>query len=488
MANTGRKVYPFLRQVNANTLVPTGLIKANVPGDPDYVPPVVDYVHCPVVAWQAIAPFCATAPVCPTGWTLSPDGSQCTKISSQASVPPSGSGGSPGIVERVTNNQWNEGGALLFAPGFNSDGSGTVVQALIVPHFWVNGATVWSTATRNNTDSRMNAAGIWVSGHSDGSPYNEFIGFSRKITTLAAKRVYVGIAGDNTVRITLNGTELLTMTNQLGGANFNYWSIYPIDLIEGDNYVEVFGSNSGGPAGFAAEIYDNTQAQLIAATSVGDLNIIFTTSSLAGQPFDLGQTIGYSCAPGWALDTSGGGVPVCRLVQTQAPVLQNTGFKGFATRARLTAGALDGYQEPNTNGGGLGPYFSPVQDLINCPLPINPPPPNPPTLVQINNVSLGLTRTQVFQVGASVNLGNRFQLIVYSHTVEVIATGTDTPTSIAAKLAAAINATTPTQWNDHASAPAGGTPGFPPSASASGDKVTVVLNNVNQFASNAQVS
>lgn len=49
------------------------------------------------------------------------------------------------------------------------------------------------------------------------------------------------------------------------------------------------------PAGFACEIYDMTAAQLIAATSALDLNIIFKTLDMVGEPFDVGTTIGYSC-------------------------------------------------------------------------------------------------------------------------------------------------------------------------------------------------
>lgn len=371
MANTGRKIYQFLVQVDATTNEPTGLRKANVVGDPDYVAPVTDYVKCPVVAWQAVDPSCLTQPGCQPGWTLSPDGTTCQQTQTSAATPPSGNAGSPGTVGKVNNVAWGDGGALLFSNGFNPDGSGSSPIALLTPHFWVNGSTVWSTATRNTTDGRMNVNGIWVAGNeSSGLPVNEFIGFSRKVTTDVAKTVFVGIAGDNEVKIVVNGVTLIDMVNQNGAPNFSYWNIYPVSLFAGDNYIELYGLNQGGAAGFAAEIYDNTAAQIQAATSAAQLNIIFATGVIVGQPFNLGQTIGYSCAPGWSLDTSNQSPtnpPVCVKVNSQTPTLQNTGMKAFANRIRITNTVPDGYEEPNTNGGGLGPYFSPVQDLINCP-------------------------------------------------------------------------------------------------------------------------
>lgn len=365
--NTGRKVYQFLKEVNASTGVPTGNRKANSTGDPDYTAPVVDYTLCPVAAWIATGPTCETMKTCAPGWTLSTDQSQCTMEETSPASPPTGNGGTPGIASKQNSNQWNNGGALLFST-YNSDGSQIALPLpLLIPHFWVNGTTPWNTVTRNTVDGRMNAAGIWIAGHTDGTPFNEFVGFSRKFTTSIAKTIHVGIAGDNRVKIVVNGVTLVDMTNQNGGPNFNYWNIYPINANAGDNFIELYGMNFGSVAGFAAEIYDNTRAQISAAGSVSDLSIIFSTANIVGQAFDLGQTQGYSCSAGWSLDTSGGGVPVCRKIDTAIPTLKNTGIKSFATRARVTNGVPDGYTEPNTNGGGLGPYFAPVTDTTNCP-------------------------------------------------------------------------------------------------------------------------
>lgn len=46
--NTGRKIYTTLYEVYTDTMEPTGRTKANIPTDPDYVPPVLDLTLCPL--------------------------------------------------------------------------------------------------------------------------------------------------------------------------------------------------------------------------------------------------------------------------------------------------------------------------------------------------------------------------------------------------------------------------------------------------------
>lgn len=112
----------------------------------------------------------------------------------------------------------------------------------------------------------------------------------------------------------------------------------------------------------------------------------------------------------------------------------------------------------------------------------------PPSLTLTSNTDIGGgRRSQSFQVGSVVNDGNRFSLQVYSHNTEIVASS-DTPVSIATKLRDAINGTSEGSWNDHSSAPAHGTAGFPPVATASGDTITIVLNISNVFAATATVS
>ncbi len=157
----------------------------------------------------------------------------------------------------------------------------------------------------------MNASGVWVAGRFEPNtvwlPVNEWIGFVRKVSVARNKTIYIGISGDDVTKIKVNGIEILNTTR--GGINIKSWSIFPVNVIAGDNYIEMSVLNYQGeiiqfqnnPGGFAAEIYDMTLQQLQAARSEADLNIIFRTSDMVGQPFDVGTTIGWSCQPGWQL-------------------------------------------------------------------------------------------------------------------------------------------------------------------------------------------
>ncbi len=106
-----------------------------------------------------------------------------------------------------------------------------------------------------------------------------------------------------------------------------------------------------------------------------------------------------------------------------------------------------------------------------------------PSIIKLNETSTGPggIRTQYFQIGANVTAGNKFTLTVYSRAVTVTAIAGDTPSTIAAKLAAAINSTTASQWNTAGSAPNPSTPGFPPYAVATGNNLVIELNYQNSF-------
>ena len=115
-----------------------------------------------------------------------------------------------------------------------------------------------------------------------------------------------------------------------------------------------------------------------------------------------------------------------------------------------------------------------------------------PTLILLSNITniVNTTRSQTYKVGSSVSPGNRFELTVYSYTVTVIATGPDTPVTIAQKLVNAINNTTLAEWNSQGSAPPNGTTGYPPSAVLSPftDEFIITLNIQNTIFGAAYVS
>ena len=62
MANNGDKAWSNLREYDVDTGIDTGVIKPNVPSDPDYVAPVQDFTICPlpptVFLWRGIDQYC----------------------------------------------------------------------------------------------------------------------------------------------------------------------------------------------------------------------------------------------------------------------------------------------------------------------------------------------------------------------------------------------------------------------------------------------
>ena len=111
----------------------------------------------------------------------------------------------------------------------------------------------------------------------------------------------------------------------------------------------------------------------------------------------------------------------------------------------------------------------------------------PPSLTEINYTVSTIT-TQLFDIGTSIQAGDVFTLEVYSHQVSVTAAAGDVPEVIVQKFITAINNTTTTQWNDHNSAPAPGTAGFPPTAQSSPNDaqgIILKLNSVNRFGGSA---
>lgn len=118
-------------------------------------------------------------------------------------------------------------------------------------------------------------------------------------------------------------------------------------------------------------------------------------------------------------------------------------------------------------------------------IPPTPPPvannncPNPgaASIDLVNTNAAGATTTQVFRIGAAVNPGFIYSCGVYSVVIAVTAVDGDTPSSVAAKLALAVNNTSLVSWNQFG----GNTRNFKPSASSNGDLLTLVVDAQHSF-------
>lgn len=302
------------------------------------------------------------APACPTGYVLS--GEACVRTESIAATV----GGSIITACASSNSAYTNYGAIVYTGGFTADGrglgatltaditAGNVVQLPSPP------TNVWSNVSSDSAVGPMNRAGVWgCSGTSTGIPY----GFSIPVNVPSTKTYYIGIGGDDEFLIRANGTTLVNTQGVASGThfayyagdlsiNFRYWHIYPVVLNAGLNYITISGiDTSGVAAGFAAEIYDNTLAELQAATLdsayilspttfplnqniYSNLNLLFSTrcARQTGSKFSVGNA---TCPDStWTLDTSGAGALVSPCQGINASTSQ-------WTCKRITSTAFTGY-------------------------------------------------------------------------------------------------------------------------------------------------
>lgn len=194
---------------------------------------------------------------------------------------------------------------------------------------------------------RLNTIGIWTLAAPN--PVNEWIGFSHCIENTDPTVYCIGIAGDDCVRIKIDG--VLAVEACSGGFDYNYWHVFEVILQAGTHTIVVEGKNLGGAATFGAEIYNVSSAILQTYTTSAQLQVatIFTTFSFKlGGEFQTGETSGYSCGPGYTLNTCDP-VFTCSLIETipfvpcsdtyivtdctgaQTPFITNTDLSAYLT-------------------------------------------------------------------------------------------------------------------------------------------------------------
>jgi len=236
---------------------------------------------------------------CPPTYTLSVDGTYCYKYNDVDATPPSA--GENTVAK--TASAYSTCGTYIYDAGWAIDGTGTSTQISLSNPFWKNGGTC---ADHNTTDGPLNRSGLWATTTTS----DQDIGFSVCITAPTTKTYYVGIGCDNLGIINLDGTNILTqdpdaLAIQYGvgvNATFKVWHVYPVLITAGPHVIELIGHNVAIFAAMGAEIYNNTKAQIQAATSYSGLNLVFSTKDYRGQPVQLASDdTGYSCPSGYAL-------------------------------------------------------------------------------------------------------------------------------------------------------------------------------------------
>jgi hypothetical protein len=242
-------------------------------------------------------------------WTPYDDNSCFREVVVGATAPTS-----PLPAVRTSYNLYSRYGAAFYKPGFSICGTGTTYGIVTTNNIWANPGLSTSQGPLNRT-------AIWDTNALNATPINTWLGFSKCLTGfITTKTYYVGIAADNEFRLVLDGVEILNTKKPPAPYSgqysaFTYWHVYPVEIGAGNHTLELYGLNDPGggtnPAGFGCEIYDNTLAQLTGATSINDLNIIFTTGNVT--QFTLAQDLngnytssGYTCPSGYVYSTCSG--------------------------------------------------------------------------------------------------------------------------------------------------------------------------------------
>lgn len=257
-------------------------------------------------------------PYCPVGYELAPDETYCFYEEVTDATPPS----STELTVAKSANSYSTCGSYIYASGYNVNGTGTSAQITTANPFWVNGAG--ACVDNNSTDGPLNRSGLWATT----ALSNQTVGFAICIDINESKTYYIGMGCDNLGIIELDGEEVVhqdpaALAIQYGAdaqITFKIWHIYPVFIPSGSHVISLIGYNQSSVAAMGMEIYDNTSAELIAATDYTGLNLVFSTKDYVGQPLQLGSdNLGYSCPAGYSLRTCSSPYECVRIVTT--PIL-----------------------------------------------------------------------------------------------------------------------------------------------------------------------
>ena len=182
-------------------------------------------------------------------------------------------------------------------------------------------ASFWNNPTSLTTAGRGNAIGVAPAnscsspvfpsmpdvsiGYTSGVSY----GFNYTYYCNDISLIYIGIETSATacsygLQVLIDGLLQLKITTTI-----NSFNIYPLQFDPGSHIITIIHNMQNGTASvptatIAVEIYNNTQAEITAASSISDLNVLFSTQQQFCKPFNIGSTLGWSCPIGYYLDTT----------------------------------------------------------------------------------------------------------------------------------------------------------------------------------------
>jgi hypothetical protein len=258
------------------------------------------------IGFSPAVPSCLSGtPSCPSGYTLSSDGSACVKTTTTAATIIS----SGGCLAASTNSAYGSYFARIYKPGWNNSS----IELFTAPT-----SDVYAEMSTTYWKGRPNACGVWVDSDCNGTPDALTAGAQTTISayynnTGSARTVYVGIFGDNEFELKVNGVRI-AITDGLGThESFKVFHIFPVDIINGANIFNAVGTGDGSVNdSIGMIIYDNTPATIQAATTDAGVTILYTTTSMINQP-----NVVATCPSGYVLDLTGS--PSCKKIETVVP-------------------------------------------------------------------------------------------------------------------------------------------------------------------------
>lgn len=303
---------------------------------------------------------CSLVPTCAAGWTLSPDGTVCTRVTTQA----------PTVTQQnsclatSTNAVYGSFGARIYNPGWTNTSISTTtppagdIDAVMTTPYW---------------EGVPNDIGVWVDTDCNGSKDTLAAGVQTTMlynynNTGAARQVYVGVFGDNQFVLKVNDQTIAQTTSPSVDSNFKYLHIFPVNIINGQNIFNVVGTGDGSVNdAVGLIIYDNTSAELQAATADTDLAIIFSSNGLRGTSSTIA-----TCPDGYVLDDNGGS-PICKKIESTAPTQSATGTTRSWTKVKITdikhastVTLLNNDETAKTFQDVNVPYYPPVNESVDC--------------------------------------------------------------------------------------------------------------------------
>lgn len=163
-------------------------------------------------------------------------------------------------------SSYNSGGTRIYTTA-----GGSAVAATLTS------APLWRGTCASSGCGPLNRCGIWPCGST--STLNQWLTFEKAVVFPASKTYYIGVSADNNMRLKIDGQLIVETTDDY---TFSYWHVYPVTLGAGTHIISISGKNAGGEYALGCEIYDNTQAQLTAATSYSQLSVLYTTAGERG--------------------------------------------------------------------------------------------------------------------------------------------------------------------------------------------------------------